>query len=39
MAGRMGERQVSHNRMAREGARETATPSDGKVVAADVAAL
>jgi hypothetical protein len=35
----MGERLVSHYRLARDGARETATPSDGKVVAADVAAL
>jgi hypothetical protein len=35
----MGERQVSQSRMAREGARETATPREGKLVAAEVAAL
>jgi hypothetical protein len=39
MSGRLGERQASHNKIASDGASDTATPSDGKVVAADVAAL
>ena len=39
MSGRLGERQASHNRIASDGASDTATPRDGQVVAAEVAAL
>jgi hypothetical protein len=39
MSGRLGERHANHNKIASIGVSDTATPREGEVVAADVAAL